>query len=105
MILTLIIAAVSLSLLIVSIRAIAIAFFKKKDERSKWIVTKSMAEAFVIVVVLQFALCLVKWLAYDLYQKWWHGVMETVYIEPVMLSFMILGLILLVNTKRHGGAL
>lgn len=62
---------VTLIMFIISFRAIYFAFLKKKDERSKWIVTKSMADSFIVLVILQTLLLVIKWVNYDFYQKWW----------------------------------
>ena len=89
----------------ICIRAIYYAFIKKKDERSKWIVIKSMANSFIVITILQMILAVIKWLNYDFYKLWWSNFKEAIYIEPVALSFMILGIILIINTKKHGGSL
>lgn len=94
-----------LFILIVSGRAIFYAFVKKKDERSKWIVTKSMADSFICVVILQSILTIIKLIDYGFYQKWWSSLTQHIYVEPSFLSFIILGIILLINTKKHGGSL
>lgn len=96
---------VSIFMFILSLRAIFLAFVKKKDERSKWIVTKSMAESFISITILQTIFLVIKWLNYDSYQQWWSNFKEGIYIESVLLSFIILGIILIVNTKKHGGSL
>lgn len=93
------------AMFILGFRAIFFAFIKKKDERSKWIVTKSMAECFVIVMILQTILFAVKLINYDFYKVWWSNFKEGIYIEPVMLSVIILGIVLFINTKKHGGSL
>lgn len=90
---------------ILGFRAIFFAFIKKKDERSKWIVTKSMADCFVIVTILQTILFVAKLINYDLYKLWWSNFKEVIYIEPVMLSVIILGIVLIINTNKHGGSL
>lgn len=89
----------------IGIRAIYYAFIKKKDERSKWIVVKSMAESFIVIIILQLILAVIKWLNYDFYQLWWKNFKEGIYIEPVLFSFIVLGIILIINTKKHGGSL
>lgn len=96
---------VSVFMFILSLRAIFIAFVKKKDERSKWIVTKSMADSFIVIIILQAVLMIIKWINYDSYQVWWNNFKEGIYVEPVLLSFIILGIILIINTKKHGGSL
>lgn len=92
-------------MVIVGLRAIFFAFVKKKDERSKWIVKKSMADSFIAITVLQTLSLIIKWLFYDNYQVWWNNFKEGIYIEPVFLSFIILGIILITNTRKYGGSL
>lgn len=96
---------VSVFMFIVSLRAIFFAFLKKKDERSKWIVKKSMADSFIAITVLQTLSLIIKWLFYDTYQVWWNNFKEGIYIEPVLLSYIILGIILIINTRKYGGSL
>lgn len=89
----------------ISFRAIYYAFIKKKDERSKLIVTKSMAGSFIVTIILQTILMVIKWSNYKFYERWWSSFKNGIYIEPVLLSFIILGIILIVNTKKYGGSL
>lgn len=93
------------AMLCISFRAIFYAFIKKKDERSKLIVVKSMAGSFVVTVILQSILLCIKMINYDFYEIWWSSFKKGVYIEPVLLSFIILGIILIINTKKYGGSL
>ena len=88
-----------------AIRAIFVAFVKKKDERSKWIVIKSMAHSFVVIAIFQTILLIFKFSnPYD-YQIWWDSFTRGIYIEPAFINFMVLGIVLIVNTKKHGGSL
>ncbi|WP_313165315.1 hypothetical protein [Sedimentibacter sp.] len=96
---------VSIVMLIISLRAIFFTFAKKKDERSKWIVKKSMADSFIAITILQTLSLIIKWLFYDSYQVWWNNFKEGIYIEPVLLSYIILGIILIINTRKYGGSL
>lgn len=96
---------VMLFLFAVAIRAIYMAFFKKKDERSKWIVIQSMAHSFIILVALQFIQFILKWTLNDRYDLLWKNFTDAYYFEPWFLSFIILGIVLLINTKRSGGSL
>ncbi len=96
---------VSIIMLIISFRAIFFTFAKKKDERSKWIVKKSMADSFIAITIIQTLSLTIKWLLNDAYQVWWNNFKEGIYIEPVFLSFIILGIILIINTRKYGGSL
>ncbi len=87
------------------IRTIYVAFIKKKDERSKWIVTKSMAESFIVITIMHAVLLVVKFANYSFYQQWWPKFKEAIYIDPVLINVIILGIILIVNSKKHGGSL
>lgn len=105
MVLGMLVMVVSLIMVILAGRAIFMAFVKRKDERSKWIVIKSMADSFIIITILQTVLLVLKWVYNESYQQWWSNFKEGLYIEPVLLNFMILGIILIINTKKHGGSL
>lgn len=93
--------AVVVFLIAISFRAVYYAFIKKKDERSKWIVIKSMADSFIGIIILQAIAFGIKLLNAQL----WSNIKMTVYVEPALLSLIVLGVILIVNTKRHGGSL
>ena len=92
---------VSLFLVGVAIRAVGIAFLSRKDERMKLVVKKSMAQAFCILIGLQTIQVLLKLIMRETYQIWWHNFTVGIYIEPVMLSLMILGVTLLINERRY----
>ena len=96
---------IAVALFIVACRAFYFAFIKRKDERSKWVVIKSMADSFFILICLQAVQAVFKWANYETYQHWRSALTAAVYIEPVLLSFMVLGIVLIVNTKKNGGSL
>ena len=58
---------------------------------------KFMAEAFIPIIVAHVILAVVKWLHFDFYQERWRDITNAVYLEPVVLSLLIFGVILLVN--------
>ena len=95
---------VMLFMLTVIVRAAYIAFFKKKDERSKWIVTKSMSDAFAVILFMQLVQFALKLVGLSFYQRFWGLLTGAIYFEPIALSLFILGVFLLVNSKRHGGS-
>lgn len=105
MLVMILVSLVAILMFIIGARAIYFAFIKKKDERSKWIVTKSMAGSFITITILQTILSAIKWLNYDFYQVWWSNFKEGIYVDPVLLNFIILGVILIINTKKHGGSI
>lgn len=86
----------------VAIRAIGVAFLSRKDERMKSIVRKSMAQAFGVLLILHTVQLLLKiaW-GRETYHIWWRNFTNGIYIEPVMLSMIILGVLLLINERRH----
>jgi hypothetical protein len=77
------------------------AFFKKKDERAKIIVMKSMSHSFVVNLVLQAVLCVLKLVfGNHSYAIWWDNFKRGIYIEPVLLSLIIFGIALSINRKN-----
>ena len=92
------------AMLVLIVRAVYTAFIKRKDERSKWIVTKSMAQAFLTISIIQFMQFIVAIINYEFYQKFWNAFTSIIYTEPFSFSLLVLGIFLLINQKKHGGS-
>ncbi|MCL2218099.1 MAG: hypothetical protein FWB91_13920 [Defluviitaleaceae bacterium] len=92
---------IALLMVVLVIRTIIIAFFTRKDERMKLVVIKSMAHAFCVLLALQVIQALLKFVfireAYDI---WWSNFTARLYVEPAMLSMIILGIALIINQRR-----
>ena len=59
----------------------------------------------IFLIIFQTILLIFKFSnPYD-YQIWWDSFTSRIYIEPAILNFMVLGVVLIVNTKKHGGSL
>ena len=95
---------VSIFFLVSICRVVYIAFFARKDERMKMIVTKSMAQAFVIIFVLQVIQIVLKLVLLDNYEIWWTNFKGGLYIEPAMLSLIILGITLFFNKRKFSAS-
>ena len=95
-IIMIVMAVIALFALGIAIQAFLYAFIKRKDENSKKIVIKTFANSFVIIIILQAVQGIIKLLNY----QWWNNLIQRIYIEPVILSFIIFGIVLMTNKKR-----
>lgn len=102
MILAIILLIIGITSLILCFHSIYYAFFKKKDERSKWIVTRSMAQAFTILFGLNGLQTIFKFINYETWSIWWTNFKGGIYIEPSGLMLIILGIMILINKKKYG---
>jgi len=102
-----IIQAVVLSIILVLmvaviIRTIYFAFFAKRDERMKHVVIKSLAHAFCVVFTMQFFHAALRLgMPHDAYNTWWGNVTDVIYVDPSALSLIVLGVMLIINQRRH----
>ena len=99
-----VVAILAILLVVFICRTFYTAFIARKDERMKMIVTKSMAQAFAVLFVLQVIQLVLKWFLRDAYEVWWGNFTNGIYIEPAVLSLIILGLTLFVNKMKFGGS-
>lgn len=100
-IITIIVMVLAIFLVIIAGYSVYFAFIKKKDERSKMIVLKSMSQSFIIILIFQTIQCVLKLIiSYDVYEKWQANFKAGIYLEPVMLSLIIYGITFLIN-KKH----
>ena len=101
MILSIAVSIVLILMVVLAIRAIIVAFLKRKDERMKMIVIKSMSHAFCVLLALQVFQMLLKFaIGLETYYILSNSFMVGIYIEPAIFSMMILGVTLLINQKR-----
>ena len=102
MIITIIVGSVTVVFAIYGLYNIVKLVLVKKDERMKMILTKSMAQAFVILFVLYVIQVALKFILGANYEIWWANFTNGIYIEPAMLCIIILGITLFINKRRFG---
>jgi len=80
-------------------RVVYLAFVKKKDAQEKLILTKAMAQSFVIVLIINVIHLIVSFLeAFDVLIP---HLFEGLDIHPSMLYVIILGVVMLLNKKLN----
>jgi len=74
----------------------------RKNQKLKYIMIKSLAQSFVIMLILQFLHFAVQFVAYDIYMRWWTGFILGFDASLVAWSLIILGVVLFINKKKSG---
>ena len=94
---------ITVAFLVFIIRSLYWAFFKAKDERAKWIVTRTMAQCFVVVGAVSFLHLILAFAANDMVRLLSSYVGVSLQFEPFFAVTALFGVLLLVNRKRYGG--
>lgn len=79
-------------------RVIYMAYIKEKDDNAKQIVVTSMAHSFNALFVLFIINSIVS--VFGLFESFMYALRSTIYIHPIILCIIILGIALFVNKKR-----
>ena len=94
------VAIVAIAFLVFIYRTFHGAFIAEKDERMQMIVTKSMAQSFMVFFIFYVAQFIFQMISFEGYQRWWDNFTNGFYMHPMVLSLFVLGIVLFINKRK-----